>query len=148
MRASAKGNRIMKMIPKICSTAIALALAAGVTTAASAQAVGKEAAPGMAIPPTSANSKLTPDNTMKATAPGSMSDWSNDYSKNNQGRISRQAYMDESGRRWDAMDKNKQGLSSEEVGRMNGWNRDTGGASPGMTTGAPGNGITNKAKGE
>lgn len=138
----------MKMIPKISSTAIALVIATGFATTASAQTMGKEAAPGMAIPPTSANSKLTPDNTMKATAPGSMSEWSTEYSKNNQGRISRQAYMDESGRRWDAMDKSRQGLTAEEVGRMNGWNRDNGASSPGMNTGAAGNGVTNKAKAE
>ncbi|MEO8738587.1 MAG: hypothetical protein ABI537_02655 [Casimicrobiaceae bacterium] len=136
----------MKMIPKTASTAIALVLAAGFATTASAQTIGKESAPGMAVPPTSANSRMTPDNTMKATAPGSMSEWSTEYSKSNQGRISRQAYMDESGRRWDAMDKNRQGLTSEEVGRMNGWNTDTGASSPGMTTGAPGNGVTNKAR--
>ena len=143
----------MNMFTKASSTAIAIALAAGFITAASAQPVGKEAAPGMAIPSTSANSRLTPDNTMKATAPGatepgSFYNWSNDYSKNNNGRISRQAYMDESGRRWDAMDKNHQGLTSDEVGRMHGWNRSNGDSTSGMMTGAPGNGVTNKAKGE
>jgi len=138
----------MKMLPKFRSTAIALALVAGVVTTASAQPVGKETAPGMPLPPTSANSRLTPDNTMKATAPGSMADWSNEYSKANPGRMSRQVYMDEAGRRWDAMDTNRQGLTSEEVGRMNGWNRNTGSSMPGMNTGAPGNGVTNKAKAE
>ena len=138
----------MKNFTKLSSIAIAAALTAGVVTVASAQAVGKEAAPGMAVPSTSANSKLTPDNTMKATAPGSFSSWSNEYSRNNQGRISRQAYMDESGRRWDEMDKNHQGLTSDEVGRMNGWNMDNGASNTGMKTGAPGNGVSNKAKGQ
>jgi hypothetical protein len=91
---------------------------------------------------------MTPDNTMKATAPGSMADWSNEYSRTNPGRMSRQVYMDEAGRRWDAMDTNRQGLTSEQVGAMNGWNRSNGGATPGMNTGAPGNGVTNKAKAE
>jgi hypothetical protein len=138
----------MKMLPKLCSTAIAFALTTVVVTTASAQAVGKEAAPGMAIPPTSANSRMTPDNTMKATAPGSMADWSNEYSRTNPGRMSRQVYMDEAGRRWDAMDTNRQGLTSEQLGAMNGWNRSNGGSTSGMNTGAPGNGVTNKAKAE
>jgi len=38
----------------------------------------------------------------------------------NNGRISRKAYMDEMGRRWDAMDRNQQGLTPAEVSRIYG----------------------------
>ena len=31
--------------------------------------------------------------------------------------------MDEAGRRWDAMDKSGQGLTTSDIGRMNGWSR-------------------------
>jgi hypothetical protein len=73
-------------------------------------------------PPTGMNNPSAPDNNMKATAPSnSFSGWASDYSKAHQGRISRQAYMDEAGRRWDALDKNNQGLTSEQVGQMYGW---------------------------
>ena len=85
-------------------------------------------------PNTGANNPMAPDNTMKATAPGttSFSGWANDYSKAHQGRISRQAYMDEAGRRWDALDKNNQGLTTSEISRMNGW------SSTGSGMGGPG----------
>jgi hypothetical protein len=46
--------------------------------------------------------------------------WATDYATKNNGRISRKAYMDEMGRRWDAMDKNQQGLTPAEVSRMYG----------------------------
>ena len=42
-------------------------------------------------------------------------EWLNDHSAKNSGRVSRQAYMDEMGRRWDTMDKSKQGLSAAEI---------------------------------
>ena len=46
--------------------------------------------------------------------------WMHDYSVRNNGRISRQAYLDEMGRRWDAMDANRGGLSPAEVSRLTG----------------------------
>jgi len=71
--------------------------------------------------PIGMNNPKAPDNNMKATAQdNSFSGWTNDYSKSHQGRVSRQAYMDESGRRWDAMDKNNQGLTSDEINHMYG----------------------------
>ena len=42
-------------------------------------------------------------------------EWLNAHSAKNNGRVQRQAYMDEMGRRWDTMDKNKQGLTMAEV---------------------------------
>jgi len=79
-----------------------------------------------ASPPAGMNNPAAPDSTVKATAPGtpgsqgSFSGWMTDYSKANQGRISRQAYMDEAGRRWDSADKNNQGLTNAEINRMYG----------------------------
>jgi hypothetical protein len=49
-----------------------------------------------------------------------MDTWVNDYSTRNNGRITRQAYLDEMGRRWDAMDANRQGLTPAQVSRLTG----------------------------
>jgi hypothetical protein len=78
-----------------------------------------------AAPVNRLNNPTASDNDMKATAQNnSFSGWTSDYSKSHQGRVSRQAYMDEAGRRWDAMDKNRQGLTSDEINRTYGygWN--------------------------
>ena len=48
---------------------------------------------------------------------GSFQSWLNTHSTKNSGRISRQAYMDEASRRWDSMDKTKQGLTMDEINR-------------------------------
>ncbi len=61
------------------------------------------------------------DNTNSNTFPM----WMADQSKKNQGRLSRQGYMDESGRRWDAMDKTKQGLTMEDLNRVYGYGPNT-----------------------
>ena len=49
-----------------------------------------------------------------------MSGWANDYATRNHGRISRRAYMDEMGRRWDEVDSNGQGLTPADVSRLTG----------------------------
>lgn len=46
--------------------------------------------------------------------------WMRDHSTRNNGRITREAYMNEMQRRWDAMDANQQGLSPADVSRMTG----------------------------
>jgi hypothetical protein len=46
--------------------------------------------------------------------------WTRDYSTRNHGRITRQAYLDEVGRRWDAMDRSHQGLTPAEVSHLTG----------------------------
>ena len=48
---------------------------------------------------------------------GSFQSWLNTYGAKNSGRVSRQAYMDEASRRWDSMDKTKQGLTMDEINR-------------------------------
>jgi hypothetical protein len=50
------------------------------------------------------------DNTNSKVDPA-MSTWMSSH----QGRISRQEYMDEVGRRWDRMDTNRQGLTYDEI---------------------------------
>lgn len=49
---------------------------------------------------------------------GTFQSWLNDHSGKNSGRISRQAYMEESGRRWDKMDTTKQGLTTNQINDM------------------------------
>lgn len=95
-------------------SAIGFSLGLGLCSVASAQSTP---------PTTPLKDPTAADNTMKATAPGNtFSGWMTDYSKAHNGRISRQAYMDEAGRRWDAMDKNKQGLTATQINGMYGWN--------------------------
>jgi hypothetical protein len=47
-------------------------------------------------------------------------------------KISRQAYLDEVGRRWDAADTSKQGLTTDEINRMY-WNAGVGMGGPTAT---------------
>ena len=51
----------------------------------------------------------------KTESTSTFQEWLNAHSAKNNGRVQRQAYMDEMGRRWDMMDKNKQGLTMAEV---------------------------------
>lgn len=46
--------------------------------------------------------------------------WADRHAEQNKGRISREAYMDEMSRRWDAMDPNDRGLTPAEVSRLYG----------------------------
>ena len=46
--------------------------------------------------------------------------WAEAHAKRNNGRISREAYMDEMSRRWDAVDHDRQGLTPAEVSRLYG----------------------------
>ena len=57
--------------------------------------------------------------------------WAAGYAARNNGRISRQAYMHEMARRWDAMDRNQQGLTPAQVSHLYG-NVDSA-AAPGRT---------------
>jgi hypothetical protein len=68
------------------------------------------------------------DNTNSTSAP-TLQTWMSDYSRTNKGYISRQAYMDEMGRRWDAMDRNRRGLTVDEINSMYGYSQ----PNPGMT---------------
>ncbi|MEO6929161.1 MAG: hypothetical protein ABI190_08345 [Casimicrobiaceae bacterium] len=61
-----------------------------------------------------------PDNTNSRTAPH-FNTWMHDYSKTNHGRISREAYMNEAGRRWDMMDAKHEGLTTDQINSMYGY---------------------------
>lgn len=62
------------------------------------------------------------DNSNSLVAPAaSFPGWMTDYSKSNNGRISRDAYMQESARRWDAMDVDQRGLTTDQVSRLYGY---------------------------
>ncbi|MEP6941306.1 MAG: hypothetical protein ABI981_00110 [Betaproteobacteria bacterium] len=91
----------------------AVLLGLGVATTVSAQTTTPTPAVGM-------NNPAAPDNNMKATGPNTFSGWMTDYSKAHNGRISRQAYMDEAGKRWDSADKTNQGLTSDQIYGMYG----------------------------
>ncbi len=67
------------------------------------------------------------DNTNSKSAPP-LQTWMSDYSRSHQGYISRQAYMDEMGRRWDAMDRNQRGLTVDQINSTYGYQ-----PNPGMT---------------
>jgi hypothetical protein len=59
------------------------------------------------------NSKVSPK--------GNFSNWMMEQSKTNQGRISRDAYMQEAGRRWDELDRNRQGLTVHQLNEVYGY---------------------------
>ena len=97
--------------------AMALALAGAMTLAAAAPAFAGDTGD-------STNSRTNANAAAQAGVPAQaapMTDaWASDYAARNNGRISRKAYMDEMSRRWDAMDRNQQGLTPAEVSRLNG----------------------------
>lgn len=63
----------------------------------------------------------TPSGAVVNTGPAAdMDTWAHDYSLNHSGRISRQAYLDELSRRWDAADVNQQGLTPAELSHLTG----------------------------
>ena len=71
---------------------------------------------------------------------GSFSGWLSDYQTKHEGRVSRQAYMDEVGRRWDMADKDRKGLTADQI------NHTYGMGGPGMANAAPGNMGPNNVK--
>lgn len=99
----------MKHLKAPSYAAFALALGLGVISIASAQTMDSQS---QGMPPGSPKTGMND--------PNSFANWSNDYSRTHNGRISRQAYMNEAGRRWDAMDKNGQGLTASDVNQMYG----------------------------
>jgi len=79
------------------------------------------------------------DNSNSKTSPASpaLGGWMTDYSKSNNGRISRDAYMREQQRRWDLADAQKRGLTIDEINQAYGytWSNPT----PMGTNATPGN---------
>ena len=78
--------------------------------------------PASGAPSSSNTARGAADNTNSRARTGDadMNAWATRWAKDNQGRISRQAYMDEMGRRWDSMDRSSQGLTPAEVSRLTG----------------------------
>ncbi len=74
----------------------------------------------LAASPAMSQGMAQSDNTNARTTP-QFNTWMQDYSRTNNGRISRQAYMDEAGRRWDAMDTNHQGLTYDQINSVYGY---------------------------
>jgi hypothetical protein len=70
------------------------------------------------------------DSTNSKSAP-TLQTWMSDYSRANKGYISRKAYMDEMNRRWEAMDRNNQGLTMDQINSMYGYTQ----PNPGMVHG-------------
>jgi hypothetical protein len=61
----------------------------------------------------------TPSGAVVRTAPaGDFDTWAHDYSVQHNGRISRQAYLDEMSRRWDAADINQEGLTPAQLSNL------------------------------
>ena len=60
------------------------------------------------------------DSTNSKSAP-TLQTWMSDYSTAHKGYISRKAYIDEMNRRWDAMDRNNQGLTVDQINSMYGY---------------------------
>ena len=60
------------------------------------------------------------DNTNSKTTPA-LSGWMTDYSRTNNGRISRDAYMREQQRRWDLADRQNRGLTVDEINQAYGY---------------------------
>lgn len=62
------------------------------------------------------------DNTNSRAPTGGvdMNAWVTRHAQDHKGRITRDAYMNEMGRRWDSMDRNSQGLTPAEVSRLTG----------------------------
>ena len=74
--------------------------------------------------------------------------WAADYSAKHEGRISRQAYMDEMSRRWNMMDHDQRGLTPSQVSEMTG-HVDSNAQAPLTGTGAqPGNMGPGNSKGK
>lgn len=99
----------MKRIKTPLSAAIAAALSIGLLSAVSAQTMDSQS---QGMPPGSRSTGIND--------PSSFSSWADSYSHNHHGRISRQAYMEEAGRRWDSMDRNGKGLTTAEIDRIYG----------------------------
>jgi hypothetical protein len=83
------------------------------------------------------NAMAQADNTNSKEAPAmpSYQTWMHDSAMRNHGYISRQEYMDEMGRRWDAMDREQRGLTTAQINSMY--------VTPSHTTVQKGNSMTN-----
>ena len=98
----------------------AFALALGMSAGAMAQSTGASGSSGAAAGAQGGGNTATSS---------TFQNWLNQHSGS---KISRQAYMDEVARRWDAADASKQGLTTDEINRMY-WNAGVGMGGPTAT---------------
>lgn len=121
---------------QISMVLVSLGMSLGCATAI-AQAPGS---PGAG--PSSARGSAPSGSEANAGGSGTFSGWLAESQRKNAGKVSRQAYMDEVGRRWDQADSDKQGLSVDQINRT--YSLGATGAA-GVNT-APGNMGPNNAK--
>jgi len=95
---------------KVSTLLVALALGAGMSLTASAQSSGGGDGGGVTASAPKGGSSTN----------ASFGGWMHEHSMKNSGRVSRQAYMDESGRRWDTMDADKKGLTTAQINLLYG----------------------------
>jgi len=101
---------------KITTMASALALAMTLGTTVLAQSTGSGSA-GSGASGGSSGSGASGDGGQgggMTSSSGTFQSWLNEHRS---GRISRQAYLDEVARRWDAADRDRQGLTYDEISR-------------------------------
>ena len=101
----------MKNQSKVSTMLIALALGAGMSLTASAQSSGGQGGGVTASAPHGGSSTSTN---------ASFGGWMHEHSMKNSGRVSRQAYLDESARRWDSLDADKKGLTTAQISMLYG----------------------------
>jgi hypothetical protein len=85
---------------------------------------------------------LTDNRAAAGSDQSSFNGWMGTYATKNNGYVSRQAYLDEAGRRWDSMDRNHRGLTTEQINQMYGYGPATPtiGQSPGRANNNPNKG--------
>lgn len=107
---------------------IVFATAGAFSATAVAQAPGNPGGSGNAAPRASTATGSNAD----VGGSGAFSGWLSDFQSKNNGRITRQQYMDEVGRRWDQTDTTRQGLTTDQINRTYGY----GGSGAGSGSGA------------
>ena len=83
------------------------ALVSALALAFAAPVIGQSQSPAGSTQAPTSTARGAADNTNSKSGPSAADGWVDKYAAEHQGRISRQAYMDEMGRRFDAMDNSK-----------------------------------------
>lgn len=134
----------MRKFATICAVS-ALALGGQYAMAQTQVAPGQSPGGGN-VPPgvtdTGMSAPLTDNRAASGTNQSSFTGWMGGYATKNQGRVSRKAYMDEAGRRWDVMDAKHEGLTPAQVSQIYGYpsNPSAVDMAPGRAGGSPNKG--------
>jgi len=107
----------MNNIQKHASKLALLALAVSMSTGAFAQSAGSAGSTGGSDGGAAASGSSGTGSGGVTSSSGTFQQWLNAQQGK---RITRKAYMDEVGRRWDAMDHSSQGLTYDEINRTYG----------------------------